>query len=897
MTDTWRRATLAGTVAFLARAVLPWRALAAAALLAVALGAALSLAPARENAPELAATQSGEASHAGFSGLPVAAQSVVSRTLGAGRSSYRATATDVGYQLLNAARHLRARFDRSGVSVSSGVLRLGLGLRAIGYGSALRTLDAVSPSARANRILYTHPGVSEWYANGPLGLEQGFTVSDAPIPNRAGPLTLSMALSANAHVTLSAGAVSITLNHAGGPPLRYGDLAVTDASGRALHSWLAVQGPQLLLRVDAHGARYPLRVDPLIQQGSKLTGKEETPGGELGTSVALSADGNTVLVGGPTDEGAGAKPMIGAAWVFTRSGSSWTQQGPKLTGGGEVGEGQFGISVALSADGNTALIGAINDEKKAGEPVGAVWVFTRSGSTWSPQGPKLTGGAEETPNGRFGRSVALSADGNTALIGGYFDEGQVGAAWVFTRSGSTWSPQGSKLTGGGETGNAQFGFSVAMSSDGNTALVGGPLDNSERGAAWVFTRSGSTWTPQGSKLTAGDEAGGGELGTSVTLSSNGSTAVTGGPGDGTGGAAWVFTRSGSTWSQQGPKLTPSDEAGAGQFGASVAVSSDASTALIGGPFDEGTTKTATGAAWEFTRTGSTWSQLGSKLVGTGEAPEIEFGLSVALSADGDTAQIGDPLDHGKLGASFAFVDPPPSVTTDAATNIGLVSATLNGTVGVGPSSSVYFQYGVTTAYGSSTPAQPLGRSGAARAVAALLGILIGVPYHYRIVAENSAGVSVGADQTFTGNSPGGKAPPPLPPILTSVSQSHRRWRAGRHLATFSRKRAPLGTTFSFTINEQAGVSFTFTQKANGRRVHGRCVAQNRKNRRKRGCKRIVTRGVLSLAAHAGANKVAFQGVISHSKKLRRGTYTMLITAANAARQRSNTKSLTFTTVR
>jgi hypothetical protein len=165
------------------------------------------------------------------------------------------------------------------------------------------------------------------------------------------------------------------------------------------------------------------------------------------------------------------------------------------------------------------------------------------------------------------------------------------------------------------------------------------------------------------------------------------------------------------------------------------------------------------------------------------------------------------------------------------------------------------------------------------------------------VAENSAGVSVGADQSFTTAPVIGKQLPPLPPRISAASQSHRRWRAGRHLATFSRKRAPLGTTFSFTINEQAGVSFTFTQKVNGRRVHGRCVAQNRKNRRKRGCKRIVTRGVLSLAAHAGANKVAFQGVISHSKKLRRGTYTMLITATNAARQRSNTKSLTFTIVR
>ncbi len=178
-----------------------------------------------------------------------------------------------------------------------------------------------------------------------------------------------------------------------------------------------------------------MHVDPLIQQGNKLVPSDETgPGSEAGTSVALSADGNTALIGGIGDEPHG-KPMEGAAWVFTRSGSTWTQQGPKLTGGGEQGEGQFGISVALSADGNTALIGGINDET-ASKQVGAAWIFTRSGSTWTQQGPKLTGGSEEGTNGRFGKSVALSADGNTALVGAYFDENAKKNCRVDRRSSS-----------------------------------------------------------------------------------------------------------------------------------------------------------------------------------------------------------------------------------------------------------------------------------------------------------------------------------------------------------------------------------------------------------------------------------------------------------------------------
>ena len=99
-----------------------------------------------------------------------------------------------------------------------------------------------------------------------------------------------------------------------------------------------------------------------------------------------------------------------------------------------------------------------------------------------------------------GCSVALSADGNTAIVGGPNDNSGIGAAWVFTRSGGVWTQQGIKLVGTGAIGAAGQGNSVALSADGNTAIVGGPGDNSDTGAAWVFTRSGGVWTQQGSKL-------------------------------------------------------------------------------------------------------------------------------------------------------------------------------------------------------------------------------------------------------------------------------------------------------------------------------------------------------------------------------------------------------------
>jgi uncharacterized protein (TIGR03437 family) len=242
------------------------------------------------------------------------------------------------------------------------------------------------------------------------------------------------------------------------------------------------------------------------QQGSKLVGTGAVGGAGQGFSVALSGDGNTAIVGGPVDNG-GTLAGVGAAWVFTRSGGVWTQLGSKLIGSGAVGtaEGALqGFSVALSGDGNTAIVGGMNDNYVAGAGAfGAAWVYTRSGSVWTQQGSKLVG---TSGNGAGqGWSVALSADGNTAIVGGLYDNGNMstgypGAAWVYTRSGSVWTQQGSKLFGTGAVGTASQGNSVALSGDGNTAIVGGPTDNGAYpigvGAAWVFAINTVPTPPQ-----------------------------------------------------------------------------------------------------------------------------------------------------------------------------------------------------------------------------------------------------------------------------------------------------------------------------------------------------------------------------------------------------------------
>jgi hypothetical protein len=394
-----------------------------------------------------------------------------------------------------------------------------------------------------------------------------------------------------------------------------------------------------------------LRSDPFVQLGEKLTAlvTDESGLGSFGSAVAISADGSTAIVGAPGDAGG-----RGAAWMFVREGSTWTEQSEKLTDGEVTGgslpeASAFGTSVAISADGSSAVVGGPGD----GAGAGAIWVFTREGSTWTQQGEKLTGG-EEDGAAELGHSVAISDDGATALAGGPRDAKGLGAAWVFTREGAAWAQQGAKLLAAHEAGHGQFGGSVALSGDGDTALIGARADHSftNTGAAWAFSRTGSTWLQQGEKLTGAGEAASGEFASSVTLSDDGETALIGGVANERGvGAAWAFTHEDSTWLQQGEKLT-SGEASPAAFGSAVALSANGTKALIGASGD----LLEAGAAWIFSSEGAGWVRQGTKLTGGGEAGAAAFGASVALSDGAHMALIGGPLDGLGAGAVWAFAD-------------------------------------------------------------------------------------------------------------------------------------------------------------------------------------------------------------------------------------------------
>lgn len=308
----------------------------------------------------------------------------------------------------------------------------------------------------------------------------------------------------------------------------------------------------------------------------------------------------------------------------------------RLLAGSPVAADNFGI--AVDVDGDSIIVGAFRRDTVIGNDAGSAVVFVSSGGGWSRQAELVP--MESSVDARFGRAVAISGD--TAVVGAFrdgfssFDDR--GVAYVFVRSGGTWTQQAvllSDLSGA----NDHFGISVAL--DGDTAVVGANNDNPGQGfftgSAYVFVRTGTSWTRE-AVLRASDAAAGDLFASSLAIT--GDTVVSGAPGDtpAAAGAAYVFTRDEGAWSEA-QKL----EVGGSQgVGASVAVSGD--TVLVGAPRDDSVASDA-GAVHAFVFDG-TWMLQDTLLPGEGAASD-NFGSSVALS--GDSALIGAILDDTVAG--------------------------------------------------------------------------------------------------------------------------------------------------------------------------------------------------------------------------------------------------------
>ena len=360
--------------------------------------------------------------------------------------------------------------------------------------------------------------------------------------------------------------------------------------------------------------------------------------------------GVSVAISGDTAVVGNGIGIVGA-YVFIRSGAAWTLQQILLP---TSSAGGFGISVAIS--GNTIVVGAYQDNA-ATPNQGSAYVFVRSGTTWTQQ-QKLTA-ADGRAAARFGFSVAIG--GETVVVGANdFATGLPGSAYVFVRSGTTWTQQ-QKLTAADGAADDDFGNSVTISGD--TVVVGAPQktsgNNVNQGSAYVFVRSGTTWTQQ-QKLTAVDGMAGAYFGSSVALSAD-TLAV--GSAHGNGDSAYVFVRSGTTWILQ-QRLTAG--AGGSIVGISVVISGD--TIVVGSAFAAVGTNLGQGSAYVFVRNGATWTQQ-QKLTAADGAAGDNFGYSVGIS--GNTVIVGTYNDaigtHNGQGSAYVFADNCPLITLNPPT--------------------------------------------------------------------------------------------------------------------------------------------------------------------------------------------------------------------------------------
>jgi hypothetical protein len=508
---------------------------------------------------------------------------------------------------------------------------------------------AAGPAERvvaSTRVEYRRGALVEWYARSASGFEQGFDLHEPPAGEGELELRLELCTDLRADVRPDRRGV-VFADARGRRVLHYDGLQAWDADGRDLPASLALEGGQLVLRVDDAGAAYPLTIDPVCTTEQAVV--QPTGGGDVGNfgwSVAL--DGETLLVGAPGAEG--IVYDTGAAWVFVRAGATWSQQAKLVASDGSFGH-EFGVSVDVSGD--RAAVGAWLAHDVAFGPTGAAYVYARSGTSWTQEAAFYANGEWSF----FGADVALADD--------LLAVGADGANFVaiYERSGSDW-PLVATVTG--PVTNTRFGSSVAWSGD--TLLVGAPAYGSDRGRVYVFDRAGSSW-PLVQVLDAPGGAAGDRFGDA--LDATGARLVVGAPRDDDqgleSGSAHVFRRTGGAWVHEAKLLAPGGH-GDERFGEAVAIAGD--LVVVGAPMQDSPEQVDAGGVHLYSRGGSEWVHEP-----TPEASPSTFWLGSGVAISGETFAAGTPFGQPRsahvfrpaprAGAPFCFCAAGPCGNDDA----------------------------------------------------------------------------------------------------------------------------------------------------------------------------------------------------------------------------------------
>ncbi len=631
---------------------------------------------------------------------------------------HAAVEVEGGFLTRNPGQAWTTRFHTRGATTTpqSGEWTWGLELASWGFeGEPIAVGEADSVSAQGGEVSLRWGGaLTEWWVNGATGLEHGFTVHGRPVADEIGagdhgPLRFTMNVGGGLQAVVGERRRSARfVNREGATALTYSGLLAFDANGQDLDAWMEATDGHLTLCVDEHGATYPLTIDPVAQAAYfKASNTDEFDG--FGWSVAVSGD--TVVVGAQYEDSGGtgvngggqadnSARWAGAAYVFRKNGSSWSQEAYLKASNTDL-EDLFGGSVAV--DGDTIVVGAPAEDSaatgvnSAGQAdnaafsAGAAYVFTRSGTTWTQEAYLKASNTDAED--RFGSSVAIFGD--TVVVGAQYESSDgtgvnggaqtdnsredAGAAYVFTRSGTTWTQEAYLKASNTDAGD-RFGQVVDISAD--TIVVGARSESSNgtgvnsasqdnnfalrSGAAYVFARSGTTWAQEAylkASNTGLDDAFGEAVAISgdtivigAFLEGSSTTGVNGGGQSDNSmweaGAAYVFTRSGGTWAQEAYLKASNTNAG-DWFGNSVAIDGeaiivgaryeDSSGTGVDGPGQGDNSAPRSGAAFVFTRDATTWSQEAYLKASNTDARDW-FGDTVALS--GSTILVGAPFEDG-----------------------------------------------------------------------------------------------------------------------------------------------------------------------------------------------------------------------------------------------------------
>ena len=617
------------------------------------------------------------------------------------RAAYEAGRHEVlaaagGHRARNPGQQWTTFFDGRGFSVTPDTAGWSWGLDLVRYGWREDEREVARPqtiTAERGRVAYAWDELlTEWYVNDPRGLEHGYVVHERPAGNtdgEHGPLTFTLAVRGELCAEVQADGRGVSFRSGDGANvLTYDGLSVFDADGRALRASFAPVARGLLLSIGEHGARYPLTIDPIAQQ-AYLKASNTGAGDEFGSAVAVFGD--TVVVGAPKedsdsvgvngDQANDDAPDSGAVYVFVRSGSSWSQQAYIKASNTDAID-LFGTFLSLSGD--TLVVGAFGEDSNAtgvngdqndnaaGE-AGAAYVFVRSGTTWSQQAYLKASNTD--PGDLFGGYVSISGDtlavgavsersSATGVNGDQTDDSMenAGAVYVYVRNGTTWTQEA--YLKASNTEEADLFGRVSLSGDtlvvgatgedsAATGVNGDQSDNSfgQAGAAYVYVRNGTTWT-QEAYLKASNPEELDRFGCAVSVSGDtlvvgaleedsGATGINGDQNDETepqSGAAYAFVRNGTSWSQAA-YIKPSNESHF--FGRSLCLS--ANTLVIGADFESnGSTGVngnqnrgfvlTSGSAYLFSRTGQTWAQR-AYLKASNTGAQDRFGISVAVASE------------------------------------------------------------------------------------------------------------------------------------------------------------------------------------------------------------------------------------------------------------------------